>query len=67
MKLTPWYPPHIKPVREGWYECVGPGGGYLVRMRWVKSSWWYTSSFFGKSGKVLVAPRWRGLEEEPKK
>jgi hypothetical protein len=27
MKKTEWYPPHIKPVRAGLYECRMVGGG----------------------------------------
>ena len=55
-KLTPWFPPEIKPVRIGWYECeicVGRGTG--ERHYWDGSDWNW------KGTAILMGAGWRGL------
>ena len=68
MKLTPWYPPHIKPVRVGVYETLRKGCFQYWNGEW----WGYWSSTkkdaFGLNGgkSVFQHPRWRGLAHPPK-
>jgi hypothetical protein len=58
MKLTPWYPANIKPVREGWYEVscsyknVCGGMHYWNGKRWEVPPW----------GETFAAP-WRGVKK----
>jgi hypothetical protein len=62
MKLTEWYPAHIKPVRIGWYEVrssVVPEGEMMF---WDGGLLWWT----GRGGGVFCGPlvpgdMWRGL------
>jgi hypothetical protein len=37
MKLTKWYPGHVKPVRKGVYQRLMPDG--LVYARWNGEHW----------------------------
>jgi len=70
-KLTPWFPPEIKPVRVGWYETYVHDKG-LKRMRyWNRRSWLFMfDENIGKPPKLCRASSqkqiWRGLSERPK-
>ena len=76
--LTPWYPPHIKPVHVGVYETDAepndfPGSGSCYQY-WDGSLWGYCSDktdFFlcPNDGYVsrYQSPRWRGLAYPPEK
>ena len=72
MKLTPIFPQHIKPVREGVYrvsEFVGiPQYSYWNGMFWGN---WFLSPESAYKYRNVRSPyqnkRWRGLAEEPKK
>lgn len=67
-KLTPWFPPHIKPVRVGVYpiKCDAKMFAKWDGLRWSAAAFtttpdqWYFGSFAaqGKS--------WRGLTKETK-
>ena len=73
-KLTPWYPPHIKPVRKGVYETHVPAWGYNVGLfsYWDGSRW----GFLEDSPEDAYKHRkptwgnqfksWRGLARPPK-
>ena len=37
--LTPIYPPHIKPVRDGWYLTEVPGT-LMWQLRWWGGRWY---------------------------
>jgi hypothetical protein len=53
MKLTPWYPANIKPVREGWYEVRCKFKNVCGGMHyWNGKSW----------GETFAAP-WRGVRK----
>ena len=54
---TPWYPPEIKPVRKGWYECSVCYDTHL----WTGKIW-----VFSDGTKVTVPFQWRGLTEKAK-
>ena len=74
MKLTPWYPPEVKPVRKGVYEVREEVFG-----KWTVFAYWNGKRFgyretesiraYDKrdhpTGLSATAP-WRGLAEEPK-
>jgi len=67
--LTPWYPPHIKPVRVGVYETDTRIGRY---QHWngqfwgpydpdARTAWLWKHARSGRQ-----SPRWRGLAHPPK-
>lgn len=73
-KLTPWFPPEVKPVRKGVYptefDCInGPVAGY---------SFWFAPGWSGQRKTPKDAmdfthradgiqhKRWRGLASDPK-
>lgn len=63
--LTPWYPPHIKPVRVGVYETDSESEAY---QHWNGEWWGYCAhnkelAFFVRDAKSSHRfPRWRGLK-----
>ena len=59
MKLTPWYPPEVKPVRVGWYDCE-----VCTENRHLWDGWCWKSSKYSH-GQLTVGFRWRGLAEPP--
>lgn len=72
MKLTPWFPPDVKPVHVGWYETnngIGPNGhSYWRGFKWSGT---YFRNFslvelrsLNYSGAVQ-RKHWRGLAEKP--
>lgn len=74
-KLTPWYPPHIKPVRVGVYETDAffeVVDGVAVFQYWNGRYW---GTYSGKEIKAATMSwweskhqnvRWRGLAHPPK-
>lgn len=40
-KLTPWYPPEIKPVRAGWYHTSSSPMQYYLIEYWDGTRWRY--------------------------
>ena len=58
MKLTEWYEPQVKPVRNGWYECGVCVGG---RKHYFSNGQWYADENrtlpFGKQNDFP----WRGV------
>lgn len=69
--LTSWYPPHIKPVRFGFY--ITRPAILRISMSAQESTWEYLPSLCGWDGKWFGAagvPRlqereWRGLSSDP--
>ena len=60
MKLTPWYPWSIKPVREGYYEYRGwqwDGS----RMYWNGNQWGYWQGENWVHMAEIFTDEWRGL------
>jgi hypothetical protein len=53
MKLTPWYPANIKPVRKGWYEVRCEFKNVCGGMHYWNGKWW---------GETFAAP-WRGVKK----
>lgn len=58
--LTPWFPPSIKPAREGYYECGACHNGTRHYFDGKKFYWSKTSRT------ELWAIPWRGLARKPK-
>ncbi len=70
MKLTPWFPANVKPVRAGVYE-IQDGLAAWYR-RWDGLRWYVGGPTPGWASNEIIgldnghrAP-WRGLAEEPK-
>lgn len=53
MKLTEWYPPHVKPVRPGVYQVAYFGKGNPSYARWDGKVW---------SGSFCIAYIYMALE-----
>ena len=75
MKLTPWYPPEVKPVREGWYarKLRTDNDRYQYMNYWDGNYWYYNVDGRAKAAANFVGHEchtnhwyWRGLAEEPK-
>lgn len=63
--LTPWFPPEIKPVRQGWYDTRFPyGTGSIARMWWHKVDGWGYDSTTNRST-TFQYRYWRGLASDP--
>jgi hypothetical protein len=75
MKKTEWYPPHIKPVREGWYERDYSNTHMKTETvfldLWQQFSpgngYWYVDEPPGQINDAYYENLpWRGLTEEAK-
>jgi len=72
MKLTEWYPPEVKPVREGIYQCMyGTEKFPDIIYRKYKRGLWYAygdtiAQAEARDNVSSNAAPWRGLAEEPK-
>lgn len=63
-KVTPWFPPEVKPVREGWYEAtLYPA---WVRSGYPKYKWNGKCWTFGAIAVKDQQRHWRGLASKPK-
>lgn len=69
--LTPWYPPHIKPVRVGVYETrvifMSEGENYQY---WDGTQWGYCAhrpEYCTNFPSELQNRCWRGLAHPPEK
>ena len=75
MKLTPWYPPEIRPVHVGEYE-IQTGWVGRVSLRWFDGEFWSCEYLSDEPIFIRMGERqkvssfqdvtWRGLAEEPK-
>jgi hypothetical protein len=70
MKLTPWFPANVKPVRAGVYEIQDSLAAWY--RRWDGMNWYVGDSEPERAAQETIvlasylrAP-WRGLAEEPK-
>jgi hypothetical protein len=64
-KLTPWFPPEVKPVRNGWYHTdhLELGPDYPA----MDNRWWNGKKWLSAPGGWVVAYQnrhWRGLTEK---
>ena len=68
MTKTEWFPAHVKPVREGWYEVKECDGflqcGGLHYWAWCLG--WLLDDPNGRWAKSVQNLPWRGLKEEVK-
>jgi hypothetical protein len=76
MKLTPWFPANVKPVRAGVYEVKE--GRMWVWYRYWDGQFWYAGAPspwsarnwllvpIGVKDAAGMALSWRGIAEEPK-
>lgn len=69
-KLTPWFPPEMKPVRVGIYETdAETEGGTSCYQSWNGAQWSWCSSDSDftviDSRSIHQSPRWRGLAVKP--
>ena len=64
-KMTPWFPPDIKPVRIGEYECkyCVENRNPLSRHYWDGKRWIFSRS----NSWVLNSTIWRGLSRPTRK
>lgn len=71
MKLTPWYPGNVKPVRVGVYERKYPSFFLPVFCKWNGDIWFCGSSDveFANQDRIpttLQSLPWRGIAKEQK-
>ena len=73
-KLTPWFPPSVKPVWHGLYETEDSDlNGMRHYNLWDGERWYYGNSDLDASGwdmeewpkNAKSLARWRGLAKEP--
>ena len=73
-EMTGWFPPHIKPVREGVYQIRFTGGrniDYPMYATWNGEVWSTASQekddhYHTKFSYALQEKYWRGFTEEQK-
>lgn len=70
MKLTPWYPPEVKPVRVGVYQR-NLGEGSPTYSRWNGREWKFSRPTADEADEQTFRSLWqymdwRGLAEPPK-
>ena len=71
-QMTPWFPPHIKPVRKGVYEVkFTPKGlyeSYFYAMwngkRWSRVATYEEMKRFHSNFDALQNKYWRGFKEQ---
>jgi hypothetical protein len=71
-KMTPWFPPHIKPVNIGVYEVKftpkGLYGSYFYAMwngkRWSRVATYEEMARFHSNFDALQGKYWRGFKEK---
>lgn len=70
MKLTPWYPGHIKPVRKGVYQLWSGTRDKIGYQYWDGAFWrsWYSTpetAFSARNslaaGAMFQNDEWRGI------
>ena len=61
-KYSPWFPPEIKPVYVGQYECESCQG-CSDSLHYFDGENWYSND---KKYQYSAAFSWRGLAKEPK-
>jgi hypothetical protein len=68
MKVTPWFPPYVKPVRDGVYECENYWGELLYARWFEKHQVWSRyrrtpndAKRSRRSGNAIQEKTWRGV------
>lgn len=63
-RLSPWFPPNVKPVHRGWYDAtVFAAPKFLPpRFYWNGEVWWN-----GNENRAVMHQKrfWRGLARKP--
>ena len=69
-KLTPWYPPEIKPVRVGVYKIkISANNSFDLYSHWTGQRWLHTAwsparASEAKGNSLYQNKTWRGLTEK---
>lgn len=69
-KLTPWYPPEIKPVREGVYEVKSVRRpdftlfSYWTGQNWLCAAFSKIKASEAEHNSIYPKKTWRGLTEK---
>ena len=71
LKLTPWFPGHVKPARPGVYQQRSGGtGAHVGYQKWTGAHWlqWCETAekaekvpFYWKAGSFYQNDPWRGV------
>ena len=67
MNLTPWYPPHLKPVRVGVYQAIPKHVpdcrvySYWNGFKWFWDSWTVDGARLNRNVSMHQDKRWRGM------
>ena len=56
-RFTKWFPPEIKPVHKGLYECQC----CYLKFWWDGATWWTASKAWKSFNQKIT---WRGLREK---
>lgn len=66
-KLTPWFPPEVKPARPGWYQRDWKDKDAIVAPDYFDGQNWFIGSGNGTRSTIpsIVNRPWRGLAEPP--
>lgn len=75
MKLTPWFPPEIKPIRVGWYQRKWRKDNDWFANYWDGAHWHHSESATATT-QIPIEPHyeaichcenmyWRGLAKKP--
>lgn len=72
LKLTPWFPGHVKPARAGVYETDSRGHSQRCYQYWSGSVWGFSekspfmaAQFQIGDASIFQNDKWRGLACEP--
>jgi hypothetical protein len=60
LKVTPWFPPHIKPVHEGMYQIWHPDYGGNMYL-WTDGAWHLGALICNHN--FQNGAMWRGVEK----
>ena len=65
--LTEWYPPHVKPVRVGWYERQWKMKGSAATPDYWDGKRWFIGYGHptGMAATISQNIHWRGLAADP--
>jgi hypothetical protein len=73
-KMTPWFPPHIKPARKGVYQITYTGVGWGESqdplyatwngLRWSSASWKKRDGYHTRFLDAVQNKCWRGFTEK---
>ena len=64
-ELTPWFPPEVKPVRDGVYLTRGIEFSHKGVLRFWNGTCWSWMNDYSNPAPFLAERQWRGLSKEP--